>query len=189
MGKYNVVGNANGGFLGSSSARPIAGHIARNMFIFRLNQAKVADGANLAPALPAKLTNANGGKAGAGLSPNVLLAENATSADDISGFVVASPNDVLEIGGGVPKPQEGQVTFVALIGSGIEMYLPCDDTLQNVNVNTKAKWDTTNNKLTKATDGDAGVVSILGGVVDGVTYKISGDFANTVDSKVILVKL
>ena len=187
MGKYNVVGNANGGFVGSSSFKPIAGQVLRNMYIFKVNQAKVGDTANLVAGQPVKLTNANGGTAGAGLSPNVLLAENITDATDISGFVVESPSDVLEIGGSVPKPQPGQIVNVALLGSGIEIYLPCDDTLQNVNINSKASWDKDTGKLKKD---PAGTISILGGVVDGIVYNaVDASLANTQASKVVKVRL
>lgn len=187
MGKYNVVGNANGGFVGSSSFKPIAGQVLRNIYSFKLNQAKVADAANLVAGQPVKLTNANGGVAGAGLSPNVLLAENITEATDISGFVIESPSDVVEIGGKVPKPQAGQVVSVALLGSGVEIYLPCDDSLQNVNINSKASWDKDIGKLKKD---PAGTISILGGVVDGIVYSaIDASLAETKASKVVKVRL
>lgn len=185
MGKYNSVGNANGGFLGTSSFKPIAGHVVRDLFIFRLNQAKVTGGA-IAPATPVKLVNSNGGKAGEGLSPNVFVASAPAATTDISGFLVASPNDVLEIGSGVAIAQEGQIAQVAVIGSGIEIYLPCDDTLQNVNINSKAEWDITSGKLKLS---DTGNISIVGSVVDGITYSVSNGVGTTIDSKVILVKL
>lgn len=186
MGKYNSVGSVNNSFVGSSSFKPIAGHVLRNIYLFQLNQAKVATGANLVPAMPAKITNEFGGNPNEGLAPNVFLVTNITEASDISGFVVESPTDVLEVGGSVPKPQEGQVIQVALLGSGLEIYLPCDNSLQNVNVNSKAIWDTTTNKLKLSEDGN---ISIVSGVVDGITYQVDGNFAKTIDSKVVKVKL
>lgn len=186
MGKYNSVGSINNSFVGASSFKPIAGQVLRNMYLFQVNQAKVATGANLVPAMPVKITNEFGGNPNEGLAPNVFLATNITAITDISGFVVESPTDVLEIGGSVPKPQEGQVIQIALLGSGIEIYLPCDNTLQNVNVNSKAVWDTTSNKLKLSDDGN---ISIVSGVVDGITYQVDGNFAKTIDSKVIKVRL
>lgn len=181
MAKYNQINQVSGGFV-ANSQKPIAGQVVRNAFLFQLKQAVIADGADLNVGDPVKLTNTSG------VGGNVLKAESITATTDISGFIVESANDVVEIGDDVAKPREGQVAQVALIGSGAELYLPCETDLNNVNTNTPVTYDTIKKVIKKDTGAGIGI-KVVGGVVDGIRYTTTSGKATTANAKVVKVKL
>lgn len=189
----NTVGNYNGrSFLGSSSAKPIVGIVLRDIYQGNLTQAKltVADDAYAFQGLPLKVLNTNldSTEAGAGLSPNVLSAELATAAADVSGFLVSNPTDLLELGQTAPSAQNGQVVSVALLGSRVETYLPVADGVVGQNVNSKLAWNfTTGNLEVSAT----GTIELLSPVVDGIKFAKNAAGTDVVyeDCKVAKVRL
>lgn len=182
MANYNQVNQLSGGFI-ANSQKPIAGQVVRNAFLFQLKQAVVANGADLNVGDPVKLTNTSG------VGGNVLKAEKPAAVADISGIIVESANDVVEIGDDVAKPREGQVAQVALIGSGIELYLPCEADLNNVNTNTLVTYDFVKKTIKKNTAGAGIGIKVVGGVVDGIRYTTINGKATTANAKVVKVKL
>lgn len=189
--EINKVGNYNGkSFLGSNSAKPICGHFLRDLYRGEISQAKVTTDDVVFSGCPVEVKNSNIGgseNAGKGMNPNVLsITKKATADTEVSGFVLESPTDILQFGETAPRPLKNQVTNVALIGSGIEVYLPADASLVGIAMNSKLKWDFTAGALkVDAT----GTITPLGPVVDGVKYVEDSGSVSFADTKVIKVKL
>lgn len=190
--EINKVGNYNGkSFLGSNSARPICGHFLRDLYRGEISQAKVVTDDIVFSGCPVEIKNENitagTSNAGKGMNPNVLsVTKKATQDSEVSGFVLESPTDILQFGEEAARPLKNQVTNVALIGSGVEVYLPADAALVGIAMNSKLKWDFTDNVLKVD---PAGSITPLGPVVDGVKYVEDGGSVSFADTKVIRVKL
>lgn len=185
----NAVGNYNGkSFLGSHSQRPICGVFLRDLYKGSLSQAKVGAGLNVYPGCPVQIKNQTNTTrvAKSGLNPNVLLITAlASGTAAVSGFVLESPTDVLQFGEVAPSAVEGQVVNVALLGSGVELYLPCNDTALNISMETKLVWDFT----TKGLIVGAGTITPLGPVIDGVKYVETSGAISYAETKCIRVRL
>lgn len=192
MNNINAVGNYNGkSFLGSSSAKPIVGKVLRSIYRGNTTQGKLSITSGFAyQGLPVKALNTNlsSTAAGAGLSPNVLSLTVATADADVSGFLVENPTDVLEHGKTAPSAQDGQIVSVALLGSGVELYLPVNANVANVNVNSKLAWNFTNGNLEVSA---TGTIDLLGPVVDGIKFatNAAGDDVVFEDCKVAKVRV
>lgn len=184
------VDNYNGlSFIGSSSNKPIAG-VVTNLDRHTVSQARLKATDILPSGYPVKVTNDSSTVTGAGrqLNPNVLNADKAAAAADVSGFLLVNETDILQMGEKAPRAYTGQLVNVALVGSLAELYLPCDGSVQNVNVNSKVAWDFTNNVLKVDT---AGTIQIIGPVVDGVRFKLNAnnDAVEYENCKVVKVRL
>lgn len=187
----NAVGNYNGkSFLGTHSQRPICGVFLRDLYKGALSQAKVGTGLKVYPGVPVQIKNQTNTTRSpkSGLNPNVLLitALSAQGGAGISGFVLESPTDVLQFGEIAASALEGQVVNVALIGSGVELYLPCKDDVLNVEVEKKLVWDFAEQALGTGADG---IVTPLGPVVDGIKYVNTGGSIGYAETKCIRVRL
>lgn len=196
----NVVGNFNGQFIGNSSAKPIVGVCLADLYKGNVQQARV--GASLTTPVyqgkPVTIKNqaTTGTKAGEGLNPNVLeISADATAQANLSGFVLESPNMVIESQGSAneaPTAPAYAVTNVALMGSGVEIYLPADAGLVNTQVGTPSLvWDFTNKCVTAATGSASGYLTAISPVVDGlsVSFDSVSNKCTFVSSKVIKIKL
>lgn len=190
--EINKVGNYNGkSFLGSNSSKPICGHFLRDLFRGEISQAKVSTTDVVFAGCPVEVKNDNittgTSNAGKGLNPNVLsITKKATADAEVSGFVLESPTDILQFGETAPRPLQNQVTNIALLGSGVEVYLPADAALVGIAMNSKLKWDFTKNALVVDV---AGTITPLSPVVDGVKYKEDSGSAAFEDCKAIKVRL
>lgn len=186
----NKIQNFTGkSFLGSNSAKPICGHFLRDLYRGDISQARVDTGDVVYPGAPIQIKNSAGSASGAGkgLNPNVLsVSKLAASAAEVSGFLLESPTDILSFGETAARPYKNQVVNVALIGSGVEVYLPADDSLQNIDMRSRLAWDFASMSLKAAA---AGTIAPLGPVVDGVKYVVSGGEASFADTKCIRVRL
>lgn len=188
--EINKVGNYNGkSFLGSNSAKPICGHFLRDLYRGEISQAKVVTDDIVFSGCPVEIKNSayttsNAGKA---MNPNVLsITKKATADGEVSGFVLEAPTDILQFGEVAARPLKNQVTNVALLGSGVEVYLPADASLVGIAMNSKLKWSFDDNALkVDAT----GTITPLGVVVDGVKYKEDNGAVVFEDCKVIKVRL
>lgn len=193
MQEFNKVGNFNGKtFLGSNSSKPIVGHLFRDAFRGNVSQGKVATDDILYPGAVVAISNklnSTAANAGRDLNPNVFqITKLATAAAEAHAIVLVSPTDVLDFGEEAPRPRKNQIISIALIGSGVELYLPVDNSVDNAAGNAKLAYDFAA-KLFKV-DG-AGQISILSSATDGLKYEVkagatSVTFAN---SKVVRVKL
>lgn len=71
----------------------------------------------------------------------------ATSDATIAGFILRSTTDIAFAGNTAPMCIEGFSYNIALIGSGVETYLPCDNSLVNKPLTVGLTWDFTTMKL------------------------------------------
>lgn len=153
-------------FLSPNSAKPIVGVVANTAFKRPLLQAKVKeDGFTQGQPVVVKNLGMYGhmnDNAGQGLAPNVLMAEKITTI--ISGFVVESPNMVYIDGEEGAQALANQVVYVALLGSGAEMYLPVKNDVTNIDVvNEQLCWNIAEKYIEKGA-GDASTKLALAGV-------------------------
>lgn len=182
------VDNYNGlSFIGGSSNKPIAG-IATNIERHTVSQARLTATDIIPAGSPVKVSNNASTASGAGkqLNPNVLKAEKATAAADVSGFLLVNETDILQMGEKAPRAYNGQLVNVALLGSLTELYLPCDTTVQNISLASKVAWDFASGVLKVDT---AGTIQVIGPVVDGVKFKVNGDSCEYEACKVVKVRL
>lgn len=122
---------------------------------------------------------------------NVLnISAVSTAVANLNGFALQSANELVDLGSEVGVAVKGQIIRVGTFGSGIEVYLPCDATLQDVTLDSGVTYDFTNKVLKKAGTSDTAIsVTILGGVVDGQVVDVTGGVAKLKDTKAICVRL
>lgn len=196
----NVVGNYNGQFIGNNSAKPIAGVCLADLYKGNIQQARVGSTLTTPAYQGAPVTIKNqattGAGAGEGLNPNVLEITGAASSQaTLSGFVLESPNMIIESQGyanEAPTAPTYAVTNIALIGSGVEVYLPADVGLVNTQVGTPSLvWDFTNNCVAAAAGSTVGYLTAISPVVDGLAVKYDSSTKKCTfgNSKVIKIKL
>lgn len=184
----------NGKYVRPNTAKPIAGWVATNSYKRALVECKISSDYVL-PGYPVYVTTSDGSNtnAGQGLNPNVLNASTpASTSTAISGFLVVSPTDVQPEGEEAAYAIQNQISQVALLHSGAELYLPVNATAlasKDV-VNTTLYWNTTSGQLDSTGVELEGLV-VMGEVVDGI--KISKASSSTaaayVDCSVVKVKL
>lgn len=181
----------NNSFMGATSFKPICGHFLRDAYVNKLVQAVVKPDI-LLPAQPIIVKNSS-----TTIGSNVLTIESLATTDAaMSGFSLASPGDFLFPGDQAPAARKGQITYIALFGSGIELYLPCDSTVNNIEIQETTgfniTYDFTDNVLKKAADSTNNIpVKLLSSVVDGVTFELDTTSNNVKikDTKCIKVQL
>ena len=185
----------NGKFLSPNSAKPIAGVCTNTAYKRPLTQVKVSD-TMIAIGSPVEITNkfsqSTAVNAGMDLAPNVMNA--SASKSNLDGFLVMSPNAILEDGDEFPKYLKNQVVHCALIGSGAELYLPADNSLVGKNVSKiSLYWHKTDMTLKEgvgdsgSTGWGLGEVLILSQVVEGIMSYIDTGDNNKVKTKNIPV--
>lgn len=198
--ELNKVGNANGQFLGSSSACPIAGDYLRDIFSQEVIQAKVTVD-DVAPGMPCSLSElqeiSKAADADYRLNPNTVII--GTAGDDVkpNGFVLISPSDVLLPGDEAARPLKNQIVNVALIGSGITMYLPVSSNSSTILPGGVVEWDATGGSESEKEYGVIASSSVtsqtfraIGNPVNGRKFVINTDGSCSFQScKVIKVKL
>lgn len=186
----------NGKYLRPNSAKPIAGWCAVTAFKRPLVECKIAS-AYAVPGTPVYVTtadSASASNAGVGLNPNVQSADGL-SVSAISGFLVVSPTDVQPTGEDAAYAIKNQISQVALLHSGAELYLPINaaDLQSKDVVNTTLYWDSTNKYLTTTSSSNTEVpgLMIMSQVVDGVKIvKADADTAAVYEEcSVVKVKL
>lgn len=187
----------NGKFMRPNSSLPIAGTVASTAFNRVLTEAKVSTGGNIiTQGMSVVVSNKQGSQTasvngGSNLAPNVLTATYST--DTANAFIVDNANAVVLNGDDFPQVLDNQVVRVALIGSGAEVYLPCDNTV--IGASNPIYWDVTNQKLISAEAASKPAKSvvftgvILSQVVDGIKSKISSGTVTTEPCSVVKVKL
>lgn len=185
MDLSKVTVNSGANFV-SSTMKPLCGVQLNNVTKNVSSQALVsADNLNLYAGAPVTLNNKSD------IAGNVLkITALATAKAGIDGFLLKSTNEVVDLGSEVGVPVKGQIVSVATLGSGIEVYLPCDATLQDVTISTAVKWDS--GKLVKdatANGTDNLPITILGGVVDAQKIENNAGVVSIKDTKAIRVRL
>lgn len=179
LSKVSVNSGAN--FV-SSTMKPLCGVQLNNVTKNVSSQALVgADGLNLYAGAPVTLKNKSD------IAGNVLKITALATADaNVNGFVLKSTNEVVDLGNEAGAPVKGQIISVATFGSGIEVYLPCDATLQDVTLGTGVKL--ANGVLVKS-DTPSLPITILGGVIDAQKIENNAGVVSIKDTKAIRVRL
>lgn len=187
----------NGKFMRPNSSLPIAGTVASTAFNRVLTEAKVTTGGTpLFQGMSVVVSNKQGAQTasvngGSSLAPNVLSA--TASADSANAFIVDNANAVVLNGDDFPQVVDNQVVRVALIGSGAEIYLPCDATV--IGASNPIYWDITNQKLVSAETDSKPAKSVLftgvvlSQVVDGIKGKNDSGKITTEATSVVKVKI
>lgn len=178
LSKVSVNSGAN--FV-SSTMKPLCGVQLNNITKNVSSQALVGDNLNLYAGAPVTLKNKSD------IAGNVLkITALATAGANVNGFVLKSTNEVVDLGNEAGAPVKGQIISVATFGSGIEVYLPCDATLQDVTLGTGVKL--ANGVLVKS-DTPSLPITILGGVIDAQKIENNAGVVSIKDTKAIRVRL
>lgn len=190
---FNSVGSFNGSFLGSNSSKPICAVASTDFYKLSIQQAILSIDDLVVPGTPVNIKNTatSGTNAGKGLNPNVLTISSVASANDaFEGFVLVSDTDVLYENDKAPHPVKGQVVNVAVLNSGIELYVPCDATVADLDITTALYWDVTNNCLTTTQVGNVALsIMVLSPVVDGVTFVANAGVCEYKNTKCVKVRI
>lgn len=116
----------------------------------------------------------------------------AKTIAEIGGFLLRSEMDIQNTGEEVMLPIKGAIYQMALLGSGLETYLPCNGSdFLNVNVNAGVTWDFTTNTL-KVTTTEAEMlksIKVLSPAVDGRIIKDTAGVYSWETAKLIKVRL
>lgn len=182
INKINTLNNA---FVGAKSAKPIVGHLTKTNFLNLVQNAKLDGTDAIVAGTPLTIKTISGAD---GLNPNTFIATKATSADDLSGFSIASNTDIVSQDTEAPMAYPTQIINVAILGSGVELYLPVsssDTTLLagNINLNQALSYDFDNGGVKIDT---TGTIKAFSNVLDGVKAKDDGSFESCKVIKVIL---
>lgn len=148
----------------------LAGFLS-NPYTSNSAQAKVeGDTANFLPATAVEIQN-DAAELGTGFSPSALKISKIAETK-VDGFILES--ETMEIDGDSIKPIPGGTVQVALFGSGIRTYLPCEDDISAINLSDVVYYDTTKKTITKTT-ALATKLQIVGSVVNGQKREKQGD--------------
>lgn len=184
----------NGKYMRPNSSLPIAGTVASTAFNRVLTEVKVAaDSTTLFQGMSVEISNKLDASAsingGSNLAPNVLSAKASTSK--ANAFVVDNANAVVLNGDDFPQVVANQIIRVAMIGSGAEIYLPCDATV--IGATNTIYWDCSKQSLVAAAAKPANGVeftgTILSQVVDGIKGKNDSGTITSESCSVVKVKL
>ena len=181
-------------FLSGNTAKPIVGVCTNSAYKRPLKEAQVLK--QMTAGTPITVVNKAGFKtqdgavnAGSFLAPNVFTAGTANGTA-IHGFLIDSPNFVLQEGDEGTSAQPNQIVYIALIGSGAEVYLPCDNTMVGYNGTNPIKYDKASGLLKGDGTGDIEIdCLVLSAVVDGLRFKLDGTKVVAEDVSVVKVKL
>ena len=184
----------NGKFMRPNSSLPIAGTVASTAFNRVLTEAKVASDSTvlfqgMSVEVSNKLDTAASVNSGSGLAPNVISVKASDSK--ANAFVVDNANAVVLNGDTFPQVVANQIIRVAMIGSGAEVYLPCDATV--IGATNPIYWDITKQCLVAAAAAPAKSIeftgTILSQVVDGIKGKNDSGTITSESCSVVKVKL
>lgn len=184
----------NGKFMRPNSSLPIAGTVASTAFNRVLTEAKVAsDSTVLFQGMSVEVSNKLDATASvnssSGLAPNVISVKASTSK--ANAFVVDNANAVVLNGDDFPQVVANQIIRIAMIGSGAEVYLPCDATV--IGATNPIYWDITKQCLVAAASAPAKSIEftgiILSQVVDGIKGKNDSGTITSESCSVVKVKL
>lgn len=162
-------------------------------------QAKIGnlDPKTLLPCTPVSIKNdnttANGTDIFTGFNPKTFAVEKAAAAntDKIDGFILEDSMYVTDESGNAGMPLEHGVVQVGKIGSGVQVFLPANANLVNVNLSTALYWDPTNKEITTTSTDMIALtgVQLLSSVVNGKVRKLTGDTVAWEDCTCVLVQL
>ena len=138
-------------------------------------------------------TKANGTDNMTGFNPKTFVINKAVAAssDVIDGFILESPQNMVDNSGNGGLPLPHGIVPIGKIGSGIQVFLPCNANLVGVALSTVLYWDPTNNELTTSNTSTCALtgVQLLSSVVNGKKRKLNVDTVEWTDCTCALVKL
>ncbi|GAA7995370.1 hypothetical protein HpCS24_05850 [Helicobacter pylori] len=170
----NQTTTYNGHFNQQTSIKPIAGFLTYEMYLNNLSTALNSTGNVLLPGQPVALQiGAKQASGLVGLNPNVLnISETPVGSNGVfSGVIIHNITDFVMPGDKAPALRPTQTSYVAEIGSGVEVFLPCDLSFLNQANRQSISWDKTNQCYTLETNGAESFgsqkVSLKSNVVEG----------------------
>ena len=170
----NQTTTYNGHFNQQTSIKPIAGFLTYEMYLNNLVTALNSTGNVLLPCQPIALQiGAKQASGLVGLNPNVLnISETPVGSSSVfDGVVIHNITDFVMPGDKAPALRPTQTSYVAEIGSGVEVFLPCDLSFLGQASRQSISWDENNKCYTLKTTGVVNFgsqkVSLRSNVVEG----------------------
>ncbi|GAA9398392.1 hypothetical protein HpHA275_09680 [Helicobacter pylori] len=170
----NQTTTYNGHFNQQTSIKPLAGFLTYEMYLNNLATALNNTGNVLLPAQPVSLQIGSKQASGlVGLNTNVLsISETPVDTNGaFGGVIIHNITDFVMPGDKAPALRPTQTSYVAEIGSGVELFLPCDLSFLGQSSRQSISWDKTNQCYTlKTTDVESfgsQKVSLRSNVVEG----------------------
>ena len=138
-------------------------------------------------------TTPNGKDGILGFNPKTFVIAKAAAADSdvIDGFVLESPSNIVDNSGNAGLPLPHGTVPIAKIGSGVEVFLPCNSNLVNAALSTALYWDPSTGEITTSNSSTCTLtgVQLLSSVVNGKKRKLNADKVEWEDCTCVLVKL
>ena len=138
-------------------------------------------------------TEPNGTDNMIGFNPKTFVIEKAAAlgSDVIDGFILESPQNIVDSSGNAGLPLSHGIVSVGKIGSGVEVFLPCNANLVNIALSTALYWDPSAGEITTSNSSTCTLtgVQLLSSVVNGKKRKLNGDTVEWEDCTCVLVKL
>lgn len=170
----NATTTYNGHFNQQTSIKPIAGFLTYEMYLNNLVTALNVTGNVLLPGQPVALqVGAKQNSGLVGLNPNVLnISETPVGNNGVfGGVIIHNITDFVMPGDKAPALRPTQTSYVAEIGSGVEVFLPCDLSFLGEASRQSISWDKTNQCYTLETNSvesfGSQKVSLHSNVVEG----------------------
>lgn len=162
-------------------------------------QAKIGDlePNTLLPCTPVVIKNdnteANGTGNMTGFNPKTFVIEKtvASNSDVIDGFILESAQNIVDNAGNGGLPLSHGIVPIAKVGSGVEVFLPCNANLVNAALSTALYWDPSTGEITTSNSSTCTLtgVQLLSSVVNGKKRKLNVDTVEWEDCTCVLVKL
>ena len=170
----NATTTYNGHFNQQTSIKPIAGFLTYEMYLNNLVTALNVTGNVLLPGQPVALqVGAKQNSGLVGLNPNVLnISETPVGTNGVfGGVIIHNITDFVMPGDKAPALRPTQTSYVAEMGSGVEVFLPCDLSFLGQASRQSISWDKTNQCYTLSTNNmesfGSQKVSLHSNVVEG----------------------
>ena len=170
----NQTTTYNGHFNEVTSIKPLAGFLSYEMYLNNLTTALNSTGNVLLPSQPVDLqVGAKQSSALVGLNPNVLnISETPLGTNGVfCAVIVHNITDFVMPGDKAPALRPTQTSYVAEMGSGVELYLPCDLSFLGNSSRQFISWNKKNQCYSLETSGTQSFgsqkVSLLSNVVEG----------------------
>lgn len=138
-------------------------------------------------------TEPNGTDNMTGFNPKTFVIEKAAASgsDVIDGFILESPQNVVDNAGNAGLPIAHGMVPIAKIGSNIQVFLPCNANLVGIALSTALYWDPSAGEITTSNSSTCTLtgVQLLSSVVNGKKRKLNVNKVEWEDCTCVLVQL
>ena len=138
-------------------------------------------------------TEPNGTDNMTGFNPKTFVIEKvvASNSDVIDGFILESAQNIVDNAGSGGLPLSHGIVPIAKIGSGVEVFLPCNANLVNAALSTALYWAPSAGEITTSNSSACTLtgVQLLSSVVNGKKRKLNVKKVEWEDCTCVLVKL